>query len=100
MKSNTEKILQALTALLWSLTALCCIAILACNALYADKDLPAYLSPLLSYGFLYSTGFAMLCQTFYRKKDNSSDTSFGLKLLVSTLFLLSVTASFIKMLLV
>lgn len=99
MKSNTEKILQALTVLLWSLTALCCIAILACNVLYAEADLPGYVSPLLSFGFLFSTGFAMLCQTIYRKKENSSQTSFGLKLLIVALFLLSVVASFIKMLL-
>ena len=98
MNAIKEKIFQALTVLFWLVSALSCVAILACNALFADKDLPGYLSPLLSYGFLYGTGLAMLFQTLYRKKENSSDTSFALKLVVTALFLLSITAGFIKML--
>lgn len=81
--------------LLWALAGVCFVAILVCNALPVETY-PPFLSPLLSYGTLFLTGGAMLCQTLRRKRENNSDTSYYLKLMGSALFLVTVAVYFVN----
>lgn len=90
-------LLGVLNALLWAVVAGFFIVIAAINAMPSDTELAPWLSPVLSYGLLYSIGAAALMQTFRRRKENSSDTAFGLKLTALTIYLLSVTAALLKL---
>lgn len=91
-------LLGAINTLLWAVVAGFFIAIAAINAMSSDTELAPWVSPTLSYGLLYSIGAAALMQTFRRRKENSSDAAFGLKLMAMTIYLLSVTAALLKLL--
>jgi len=88
----------AVNNLLWAVVLGFFVAIFAINLTPSDAPLAPWVSPFLSYGLLYSIGGAALMQTFRRKKENSSDTAFGLKLVVLTIYLLSITAGLLKLL--
>ena len=90
-----KRILRYGNYLLWALAGGFFVAILVCNALPVESY-PPFLSPLLSYGTLLGAGAAMLCQTLRRKKQNSSDTSYYLKLMGCALFLVTVAVYFVN----
>lgn len=90
-------LLGVINSFLWLVVAGFFIVILAINVAESDAALPSWASPVLSYGLLYSIGAAALTQTIRRRKENSSDTAFGLKLMVMTIYLLSVTAALLKL---
>ncbi|MBO5788838.1 MAG: hypothetical protein J6R42_02715 [Clostridia bacterium] len=94
-----EKLPRAIQAVLWSVVLLIFAAILVINVVYADQDLPKHISPMMSYGLLYSIGIAALYQTIYRRGENNSSTSYGLKLGAVAVYLVSVTVSLAKLLL-
>ncbi len=75
-----KTLLKALNYALWGLALAALIAIGVCNALPAETEIPAWVSPVLCYGMLFAIDFALLVFVLRTKENNHSDASFFLKL--------------------
>ena len=87
---------SAINAALWTVVLVIFVIIFAIN-LSPDLEVAPWVSPVLSFGLLYSIGAAALMQTLRRRKENTSDASFGLKLMAMTVYLISITVALLKL---